>query len=152
MSDDSSALFPLLVSREQAENKLGETLRLYVGRGRRYSVKQLSNATGVKDRAIECAMHPSGTVDYRPLNLGQILSLMKFLGTDFTNELLSLVDQVAIERPEDMPYESVASLALDYVTTHIAARDPNSPAGSDIAPCEAETLGKKASNLAAVAA
>ena len=152
MSDDSSALFPLLVSREQAENKLGETLRLYVGRGRRYSVKQLSNATGIPDRSLESAKLPKDAYDHRSLNLGQILSLMKFLGTDFTNELLSLVDQVAIERPEDMPYESVASLALDYVTTHIAARDPNSPAGSDIAPCEAETLGKKASNLAAVAA
>jgi hypothetical protein len=103
MSDNGSANFPLLVSREHAENAYGDALRLFVGRGRRYSVKQLANGTGVKDRAIECAMCRSGSADYRPLHLGAMLSITRFLGAEFTNEWLSLADQVAHDLPGDEP-------------------------------------------------
>lgn len=101
MADDWSANFPLLVSREQSGNKIGAALRLYVGRGRRYSVKQLANATGVKDRLIECAMTDAGSVDYRPLPPECLLSLMAFLGADFSNEFLALANQGAFELPDE---------------------------------------------------
>lgn len=103
MADNWSANFPLLVSREQAGNKIGVALRLFVGRGRRYSVKQLANGTGVKDRIIECAMTDAGSVDYRPLPPECLLSLIAFLGADFTNEFLHLAGQGAFELPDEEP-------------------------------------------------
>lgn len=103
MADNWSANFPLLISREQAGNKIGAALRLFVGRGRRYSVKQLANATGVKDRIIECAMTDAGSVDYRPLPPECLFSLISFLGADFTNEFLHLTGLGAFEIPDDEP-------------------------------------------------
>lgn len=103
MPDDWSANFPLLISREQAGNKIGAALRLYVGRGRRHSVKQLANATGVKDRVIECAMAEAGSLDYRPLPPECLLSIAMFLGADFTNEWLGLAEQGAFNLPDDDP-------------------------------------------------
>jgi hypothetical protein len=89
------------VSREHAWNKFGSALRLYVGRGRRYTVKQLANATGVKDRVIECAMTAPDSVDFRPMPLEAILSIAAFLGADFTNEWLHLAGQGAFELPDE---------------------------------------------------
>lgn len=90
-----------LVSREHVGNVIGNAIRLYVGRGRRYSVKQLSNATGVKDRVIECAMTDAGSMDYRPLALEALLSIASFLGSDFTSEVLGVVGQGAFDLPDD---------------------------------------------------
>lgn len=101
MADAASANFPLLVSREHAGNTIGSALRLYVGRGRQYSVKQLSNGTGVKDRVIECAMCDAASVDYRPLPPEALLSISLFLGAEFTAEYLALAKQGAFELPED---------------------------------------------------
>lgn len=101
MADDWSANFPLLISREQAGNKIGAALRLFVGRQRRYSVKQLANGTGVKDRLIECAMADAGSLDYRPLPPECLLSIAMFLGADFTNEWLGLAEQGAFDLPDE---------------------------------------------------
>lgn len=100
MSAASANMQPL-VSREHVGNVIGNAMRLYVGRGRRYSVKQLSNATGVKDRVIECAMTDAGSLDYRPLALEALLSIASFLGSDFTSEVLGVVGQGAFDLPED---------------------------------------------------
>jgi hypothetical protein len=96
----NSANFPLLVSREQAGNTIGAALRLFVGRGRHYSVKQLSNATGVKDRMIECAMCDAASVDYRPLPSEALLSVATFLGAVFTSEWMALAKQGAFDLPD----------------------------------------------------
>lgn len=103
MSDNFSANFPPLVSREHAGNEIGKALRLFVGRGRRYSVKQLSNGSGVKDRVIECAMCSADNVDYRPLPLDALLSIASFLGAGFTNEWLGVAGQGAFDLPENEP-------------------------------------------------
>lgn len=116
MTDAASAKFPLLVSRERAGNTIGDALRLFVGRGRRYSVKQLANATGVKDRLIECAMCDAGSTDYRPLAIEGLLSIAKFLGEGFTNEWLHLSTQGAFDLPEGddgSPLRLVAENAAD---------------------------------------
>lgn len=63
-------------------------MRLYVGRGRRYSVKQLSNATGIPDRMIESAMCCVDDPDYRPLSLENLLSAASFLGAPFASAFL----------------------------------------------------------------
>lgn len=109
MAVHDSANLCLLVSREHAGNKIGAALRLFVGRGRRYSVKQLANGTGVKDRLIECAMTDAGSVDYRPLPPECLLSLMAFLGSDFTNEFLPLAGQGAFDLPDDEPNPGVVA-------------------------------------------
>jgi hypothetical protein len=110
----TSANFPLLVSREQAGSAIAGALRLFVGRGRRYSVKQLANATGVKDRVIECAIAEG--VDWRPLTPEALLSLSLFLGEAFTNEWLHLAKQGAFDLPEGddgSPLRMVAENAAD---------------------------------------
>lgn len=100
--NDSANLSPL-ISRERMGNAIKGALDLYVGRGRRYSVKQLANATGVKDRVIECAKCDPASVDYRPLPLEALASIAAFLGSDFTNEWLHLAGQGAFDLPDDEP-------------------------------------------------
>lgn len=126
MSDSQSANFPPLVSRERVGNEINSALRLFVGRGRRYSVKQLSNATGVKDRIIECAMCDAATIDYRPLPLEALVSIACFIGPDFTSEWLALAGQGAFELPDagdTPPGAIVADDAEDHAKLSDAARD-----------------------------
>lgn len=103
MADNPSANYPPLVSREQAGNAIGRALGLFVGRGRRYSTKELSNATGVKDRMIECAKLAPDNTDFRPLPDWALLSIARFLGADFTNVWLGLAGQGAFDLPDDEP-------------------------------------------------
>lgn len=101
MAVNDSASFVPLVSREHAWNKFASAVRLYAGRGRRYSFKQLANGAGVKDRVIECALHAPGSTDFRPMPFEAQLSIALFLGSDFTNEWLHLAGQGAFDLPED---------------------------------------------------
>ena len=103
MADPQSADFPLLVSRSAANDAIRDALRLYVGRGRRLSVKQLSNGTGVKDRVIECAMYEADHPEHRALRPEALLSISQFLGATFTSEILRGIGQAAFELPEDEP-------------------------------------------------
>ena len=103
MTASQSANLSPLVSRSAAGAKLAHALRLYVGRGRRYSVKQLANGTGIKDRVIECAMADPDSTDWRPAPPEALLSWAAFLGADFTNEWLSLAGQGAFDLPDDDP-------------------------------------------------
>ena len=87
----------LLVSRNAIREKLRDALRLHVGRGRRYSVKELSNATGVADRLIESAMCEADNPDYRPLAHEALASIAKFLGAPFASAYLELSGLGAFE-------------------------------------------------------
>ena len=95
-----SAGVSTLISRDRYGEAISAALRIYVGRGRRYSVKQLSNGTGVKDRIIECAMVEPDNTDWRPLPGDALLSIAMFLGAGFTGEWLSLAAQGAYDLPE----------------------------------------------------
>lgn len=103
MSSDNSANFQPLVSRERIGNAQGAALRLFVGRGRRYSVKQLANGSGIKDRVIESAMCAVDSPDYRPLSQEALASIGLFLGATFTNEWIVLMGQGAFDLPDDEP-------------------------------------------------
>lgn len=144
MSDNSAANLPPLVSREQAGNAIGDALRLFVGRGRRYSVKQLSNGTGVKERVIECAMCDPvrQAADYRPLPLEALISISKFLGPLFTTEWLALAEQNAADAGP-LDHEVIATKAIDYLSTKTAFHHPESECGPAIGPTEEETLDSK---------
>lgn len=90
-----------LVSREQAENEFRKGMCLFVGRGRQYSVAQLAKGSGVHHRAIECfKSYTHGHPDYRPLHLGQMMSIASFLGAEFTTEWLVLCGQGAFDLPD----------------------------------------------------
>ena len=125
MSVTTSANIEPLVSREQIGNAIRSALKLYVGRGRRYSVKQLSNGTGIKDRVIECAMEQVGTSDWRPLPQEALASIDLFLGSDFTNERAHLTKQGAFDLPDDpiAPMDLAADNADDNAVVVRAAID-----------------------------
>lgn len=97
MNAPCAANFGTIVSRNSAREKVRDALRLYVGRGRRYSVKELSNGTGVPDRKIECAMCDVDSTDYRPLQHEELLSIAKFLGAPFASVYLELCGLGAFE-------------------------------------------------------
>lgn len=84
-SASDSANFDPLVSRNLWRESVRDGLRLFVGRGRRYSVKELANGTGVADRLIECALCAPDSPDFRPLTGECLASLDKFLGPQFAS-------------------------------------------------------------------
>lgn len=87
----------LLVSRNFIREKMRDALRLFVGRGRRYSVKELANGTGVADRVIESAMCDVDSEDYRPLSHEALASIAKFLGASFASIYLETSSLGAFE-------------------------------------------------------
>ena len=126
MSLDQSANLPPLISRERGHDAVRDALRLFIGRGRRYSVKQVSNATGVKDRVIQCAMTASEDPECRPMHISDLLSIATFLGPEFTTEWLVLAQQAAVALPnsdEPDPGQLAADVADDTATVVRAARD-----------------------------
>jgi hypothetical protein len=108
----SAGIAPL-VSRNLVRERLGDALRLYVGRGRRYSVKELSNATGVPDRCIEAAKCDPDDPDYRPLTLENLASLCRFLGAPFASAFLEMSGLGAFELSDQPPLPHVLSKADD---------------------------------------
>lgn len=103
MNAPASVDNPLLVSRNAVRERIRDALRLYVGRGRRYSVKELSNGTGVPDRLIEAAMCDADNPDYRPLAHEGLASIAKFLGAPFASHYLELSGLGAFELMDGQP-------------------------------------------------
>lgn len=97
MNAPLSADISPIISRNAIREKLRDALRLYVGRGRRYSVKELSNGTGVADRLIESAMCDVDSPDFRPLSQEALASITKFLGVSFASAYLELSGLGAFE-------------------------------------------------------
>jgi len=122
----SSADLQPLVSREQARNTIADAIRLFVGRGRRYSVKQLSNGTRVPDWQINAALVDASKPDHRPLPPEALLSISAFLGADFTNEWLGLAYQGAFDFPDEddpRPGDMAVEAAENAATVARAAAD-----------------------------
>lgn len=97
MSANDSADFELLVSRSSILEKHTRALRLFVGRGRRYSVEDLHHATGVPRRAIECAICWPSNPEHRALKPEYLASIAKFLGARFASVYLELSGLGAFE-------------------------------------------------------
>ncbi len=79
-----------LVSREEIREKVRKALSLHVGRGRRYSVEELSTGAGVPKRCIQAALAPIRDENYRPLTLENLASIGKFLEAPFVSIYLEL--------------------------------------------------------------
>lgn len=122
----AAAAKDLLVSRNDSRAAVRKALKLYVGPRRRFSVKELSNNTGVPDRMIESAMAEYGTDENRPLNLECLLSIAKFLGDGFVTEWLGLAGLGAYTLPDEAlphPTELVRDLASDTAEVAEMAAD-----------------------------
>ena len=125
MSAIASVNIGPIVSRSLAREQFGAALRLFIGRGKRYSVKQASNGSGVADRMIEAFMANPESGDYRKPDLEEIISLSSFLGEVFTTEWLKLAKQGAFALPDDdlpSPGELVADCANDTAEIADAGR------------------------------
>lgn len=119
----SSADNSPLVSRSAANEQFRAALRMFVGRGKRYSVKQLSNGCGIKDRMIESFMAPVDSNEWRKPDLEEVLSIASFIGPDFTCELLALCAQGAFWLPDDEdPNPGDMALEASEDTTEIMRR------------------------------
>jgi hypothetical protein len=156
MSVSNSADNVRLVSRNAVGEEFAKALRLYVGRGRRYSVKQLSNATGVPDRLIETYMTNPESTEARKIALEDVLSIATFLGAEFTNEWLpKLARQVASDVPNDDGSEEVlddlAEAAAEVEAEVRRARHPKSPGGPKIVPIERNAIKARGRKLCAMA-
>lgn len=103
MSETDSANNTLLVSRNMLRHAISKALNLYVGRGRRYTVKELSNATGVPDRIIESAKLDPENPDFRPLREENLASISMFLGAPFVSMWLETMGFGAYELTDDEP-------------------------------------------------
>jgi hypothetical protein len=92
-----------LISRNLCYERLASALKLHVGRGRRYTVRELSEGAGVPERSIECALYQPHQAEFRPLRLEYVLSLYKFLGASFASHYLELSGLGAFELMDAQP-------------------------------------------------
>ncbi|MCW2405061.1 hypothetical protein M2336_001690 [Sphingobium sp. B1D7B] len=91
----------LKVSRTAAFTRFAETLRLYVGRGGRFSYKELERKSGVPARMIEAYRYEPDHEEWRAAPLEHVLSLIAALGPEFASDMLALADQGAFWLPDD---------------------------------------------------
>jgi len=86
-----------LIPHDLAARQLQDALRIRVGRGRRYSFADLSDATGVPARTLES--YVSGATP----GFHVLLSLCAVLGPSFTSAILAPCGQAAQDADSDAP-------------------------------------------------
>lgn len=132
MSENVAAELTPLVSHEQLENAFWKALRMFVGRGKRYSASEISIGAGVHRRTLDCYRgYPIGHPDWRPLNTEQKFSIASFVGADLTSEWIRFMGQEAVDLPDD-PDGDLDTAGLDAAeVAHKVqrARHPQSPGG-----------------------
>lgn len=100
-----------LVSREEIREKVRKALNLYVGRGRRFSVDELSAGAGVPKRCVQAATTLITDENYRPLSLENLASIGKFLGAPFVSAVLEPCGLGAFELSGQIPLPNVLAAA-----------------------------------------
>src|SRR6478736_9735590 len=98
---NDSADFGLLISRSAANSVFREAVRLFVGRGKRFSCKQVEIGTGIKARMVECFMAPVDSTEFRKPDLEEVLTLCSFFGSAFTSALIEPARQAAFDLPDE---------------------------------------------------
>src|SRR3546814_2568163 len=89
------------VSRAKLYQAFAHALRLYIGRGKRHSYKDVERGAGVSARMIEAYRYEQDHEEWRAAPVEHIFSIAGFIGPDFTNEILPLIGQGAFLLPED---------------------------------------------------
>lgn len=127
MASVASADFEPIVSRNAVDEAVRDALRLFVGRGRRYTAKQLARGTGVPARMIESAVAPLDSTEFRPLARDHFWSILLFLRGQFANELLPRLAHIgAFDLPDEelpAPGDLVAESAEGHAKIAVAAAD-----------------------------
>lgn len=139
MPTENSVGIEALISRTEAGAAEARALRLFIGRGRRYSAKQAAIGSGVKERSIEAAMVGPDSSEWRPLTTGMLHSMIKFLGPDFMTEWLKPTG-IAAHDPAKVDHEKMVEHAINYVAIATKARRRESPCGTEFAPVEEDEL------------
>ena len=114
-AEDVHTLEPL-VSREEIRERIRKALNLHVGRGRRFSVEELSEGAGVPKRSIQAALAPIHDENFRPLTLENLQSIGKFLGAAFVSSYLELSGFGAFELCDQPPLPRVLNSAPAHET------------------------------------
>ena len=89
MTASPSANIELVYSRAKIAAVMTEVLRLFVGRGRKWSVVALCQASGVAERQIESAKREIGDIEHRHLKAEEIASILSVLGVPAQNLYLA---------------------------------------------------------------
>lgn len=113
------------VSRAKLYEAFGTALRLFIGRGKRHSYKDVERGAGVSARMIEAYRYEPDHEEWRPAPIEHIFSIAGFIGPDFTNEILPLIGQGAFWLPEDdlPPGDIAADMADDNAEVTRRAKD-----------------------------
>lgn len=123
-SSNSAGIVPN-VSRTKLYQAFGAALRLYIGRGKRHSYKDVERGAGVSARMIEAYRYEPDHEEFRPAPVEHIFSIAGFIGPDFLNEILPLIGQGAFWLPEDdlPPGDLAADMADDNAEVTRRAKD-----------------------------
>ena len=123
-SSNSAGIVPN-VSRTKLYEAFGTALRLFIGRGKRHSYKDVERGAGVSARMIEAYRYELDHEEWREPKIEHIFSIAGFIGPDFTNEILPLIGQGAFWLPEDdlPPGDLAADMADDNAEVTRRAKD-----------------------------
>lgn len=100
MNDAASANNELVYSRAATALVMQEILCLFVGRGRKFSVVELSAASGVAERQIECAKRAPGDIEHRHLKFEEAASILSVIGVPAQNMFLERMGTKAQPRDQ----------------------------------------------------
>jgi hypothetical protein len=112
----------LLVSYITICERQRRALRLFAGRGKRFSTEELSLGSGVKEKRIHAAMRPVTADDYRLLRHEEFASIAKFLtgedlGAAFISACIEPCGLGAFELNDQPPLPKVFEKA-DVIVAH----------------------------------
>ncbi len=99
----NSASIEPLVRRNEHYRAVSKALQLLVGRGRRYTYKEVQRGAGIHERMLIAFKHDPDHEEWRKPDAEQFASLVKFLGADFTTGYLEGIaaGQAAYDLPDD---------------------------------------------------
>lgn len=139
----------LLVSRSAAGEKFAHALCLFVGRGKRYSAKEVERGSGVPARMVEAYMVDPDDPEWRQPRLEVVLSIASFLGPEFSSAWLSLAGQGAHWTPEGQGDDAALNTdCAEFNFAYAQATDKDSPGGAEITELERARLARVARKLA----
>lgn len=100
-----------LISQDVAEQQIARSISLFMGFNRKYSVKEVSMATGIAERTL--SSYIGSGEDRRTPAADKMLLLMGFFGDEFTSKVLSAVNMGAhqLVLKHEAPMAVVAALA-----------------------------------------
>lgn len=111
------------VSRSAAYAEFAKSLRQFVGRGGRFSYKEVARKSGLPIRMIETYRYEPDHEEWRAAPFEHILSLMSALGPEFTSDILAMADQGAFWLPDDIdPNPGELATESSENTTEIVRR------------------------------